>query len=945
MAKIKSLPPIFSLQKYQRFARKFISVMNPYQSLLIFASTGVGKTCSAVLIAEAFREFLQNNQTIQGNIYYVGSNISQENFISTLTGNCGSLASLFEPGFENNPYVSHENENKKELMKKIKASGYNLLTYKGFHNAVTSERIKSIDNSLIIVDEAHNMLNKNEYANALMTVIDKSTRWKLVLLTATPMYNSATDIVDFINLMYPKNERIKRNEIFDSKGKIDDEGLKKIQTKLSGKVSFVRGQQPKNFPKRIDIGTIPSWLKFTKLILVPMSKLQKQKYFNEQSYHELKVITNFVFPSEINEQLLRENLQQYSSKYAKCLEHILKQSSGNEHIFIFSSFVHGPGILLFTQILRANGFIEYGSNINDNTRHYLTGETYAEWKKNPTNIGLKFYPATYFAYHQDVPLDVRSRIIKIFNSSKNIDTKFLKIILGSQLTRESLDLKRIKHVHVLNYQENFSRLEQIIGRAIRFKSHADLPESERTVKVYKYCSIIDTNTNAGKSFEELQYIADENESIIIKKIERTIKIIAIDCNMNHDLNVLSSDVDGSMICDYVECDYKCSNNKFSFEETNFLLQSYDIADTIDLIKNQFQTNIVLSFKYIRSVIPQFISDDIIFQALNYILEEKVPITYKNQKGILVKNGNNYYFQPNIDHLYENNLPFDINIYEGITNILHTEYDITSMINTRILKQKVSNINIIIKELREMIKNNAKESITKQKMVASIYISKLELVHKIQLLEWSIEKYIYATKNEIQLDPTAYTILQYFKRYLLDEKQVDPDFLNNNFSDNYFNQSITTTAIDKGKMFIGHVLSSIPRKYNLSTMSWQNISVEQLRSGYKPLLNEKENPFIVGFIEKNNRNELVFKLRFTNIDKSLIKDKRKIARGFVCNQVNDKNKLLQILYKLGISIDNKLDISILDICEIIERILREKQAHSNKHNLGIRWFYDWHYQSE
>lgn len=933
------LPPIFSLQKYQRFARKFMSTMLPHQSLLIFASTGVGKTCSAVLIAEAFREFLQSMSSVDGQIIYVGSNISQENFISTLTGKCGSLSSLFEPGMDVNPYVSaDETLSKKEILKRM--TGYSLYTYKGFHNAIASEKIRTINNSLVIVDEAHNLLNKNEYANALMNIIDKSTRWKLVLLTATPMYNAATDIVDFINLMFPKNERIRRNDIFDSKGKINDDGLMKIQQKLSGKVSYVRGQQPGNFPKRIDVGIIPPWLKHTKLILVPMSDLQKEKYFATNSYHDLRIITNFAIEPQMD---LRNRLADYSTKYAQCLKYILRQSTGNEHIFVFSSYVHGPGILLFAQILRENGFIEYGSTVSSNTRHYLTGETYEEWKANPANVGLEFMPATFFAYHQEVPLDVRSHIIKVFNSRKNIDTRLIKIILGSQLTRESLDLKRIKHVHILNYQENFSRLEQVIGRAIRFRSHADLEEKDRFVKVYKYCSVIDTKSNAGKSFEEQQYIADENESIEIKKIERAIKIIAIDCGMNHDLNVQPTDVDNSMVCDYMECDYKCSKNKFSFDETNFFLQSYDLADTVHIVKDHFHTNIVMSTKYIRSIIPQDISDDIIQQAMDYMIEEQIPIVHNGKQGVVVKHNNNYYFQPSIDYEFEANLPFDINIYEGIIDVMHTDYNINKAISARLLKQKVLDINVIIRELREMIKRNAKESLSKQKMVASIYISKLEYQFKIQLVEWAIEKYIVAAHKNKDLDPTAYTILQYFKRYLLDENQTDPDFLNNNFADNYFNQSITTSTIDSTKLFVGHVLAEEPRKYDIATNTWLTIPVSKLKERYRPLLNEKENPYIVGFIERNNRGELVFKLRFTNIDQKLIKDKRKIARGFVCNQVNDKKKLLQILDKLGVKIDQH-EISIIEICEIIERVLREKQAYSNKHKLGVRWFYDWHHSN-
>ena len=47
------------------------------------------------------------------------------------------------------------------------------------------------DNSIIIVDEAHN-LTGNEYGEALKKIIKQSKNLRVVLLTATPMFNTAT---------------------------------------------------------------------------------------------------------------------------------------------------------------------------------------------------------------------------------------------------------------------------------------------------------------------------------------------------------------------------------------------------------------------------------------------------------------------------------------------------------------------------------------------------------------------------------------------------------------------------------------------------------------------------------------------------------------------------------------------------------------------------------
>ena len=58
---------------------------------------------------------------------------------------------------------------------------------------------------------------------------------------------------------------------------------------------------------------------------------------------------------------------------------------------------------------------------------------------------------------------------------------------------EGLDLKRTRQVHVLEPHWNDPKIEQVIGRAARYKSHADLPVKDRKVDIYRYNSILPKN--------------------------------------------------------------------------------------------------------------------------------------------------------------------------------------------------------------------------------------------------------------------------------------------------------------------------------------------------------------------------------------------------------------------------------------------------------------------
>ena len=46
----------FSFSPSQKFLQTFINPLTPYMSVLVYHGTGVGKTCSAIGIAEQFRK-------------------------------------------------------------------------------------------------------------------------------------------------------------------------------------------------------------------------------------------------------------------------------------------------------------------------------------------------------------------------------------------------------------------------------------------------------------------------------------------------------------------------------------------------------------------------------------------------------------------------------------------------------------------------------------------------------------------------------------------------------------------------------------------------------------------------------------------------------------------------------------------------------------------------
>lgn len=99
-------------------------------------------------------------------------------------------------------------------------------------------------------------------------------------------------------------------------------------------------------------------------------------------------------------------------------------------------------------------------------------------------------PSKVFAVvYGEIKPEERVRIQNIFNGDDNKHGEIMSLILLSSTGAEGLDLKNVRHVHIMEPYWNYSRLDQVKYRAIRNDSHIGLPKNERNVSTYIYLSI------------------------------------------------------------------------------------------------------------------------------------------------------------------------------------------------------------------------------------------------------------------------------------------------------------------------------------------------------------------------------------------------------------------------------------------------------------------------
>lgn len=171
---------------------------------------------------------------------------------------------------------------------------------------------------------------------------------------------------------------------------------------------------------------------------------------------------------------------------------------------VYSQFTGLGGIGAFAAFLRHNGWDEvtadrngdiisvYSSNdiddiveggydsfmpeINPSAGSYKIGGANADRRKFTVISGA-------------IDADIREKIRLALIRPENKNGELIDLVLVSAAGAEGLDLKYIRHVHVMEPYWVYGRIRQLINRGARNMSHSELPEDERDVSTFVYLAI------------------------------------------------------------------------------------------------------------------------------------------------------------------------------------------------------------------------------------------------------------------------------------------------------------------------------------------------------------------------------------------------------------------------------------------------------------------------
>lgn len=456
---------ILQFSSYQMFVNNYINPNTPYTRILLKHETGTGKTVGSLSIALNFINYYKkdsSNFSDIGSIFIIGFTSAQFKSELLRFPELGiiSRSELYKLKLlKKNSYSGNkiDLENLQEYMIKIKKrfnnregngffqfKGYkklvndlfiikdskiilNELTEKEIFKCIEDSRIilneqllKQFKNSLLICDEIHNTYNskdKNNWGAALQYILNYHPSIRAVFLSATPINNNPTEIVDLLNLLLPHKyypNKLYKSDLFDKEQNLKRNSLDKIAELCTGRISYLRDINPLYFPTKTFIGECIPDAPYLKFIRCPMSDFhyntyksvfmgtlspdsqylidfaipnpnnnkiglyqthdikKELSYANQKWKDENKI--NFVKNKIVGSALKISNLSKISNKYTEMYKTILSiiNNKGGK-IFIYHNSIQMSGVLFIQQILLENNIIGEFDNSNDNTLCSICG--------------------------------------------------------------------------------------------------------------------------------------------------------------------------------------------------------------------------------------------------------------------------------------------------------------------------------------------------------------------------------------------------------------------------------------------------------------------------------------------------------------------------------------------------------------------------------------------
>ena len=591
----------FEKTLYQYFISHYISSRSPYNSILLYHGVGVGKTCSAITLSEGF--LTSHNITEEPKIWVIMPHSLQNSFKEQIfsLSNYENFEKLSQQ-CTGDTYIkmsyllqNYNQEKAQQKIKKLIKSRYRLFTYESFASFVETEYsdINSVvRDKVIIVDEAHNIRSKsNENSEkrvykSLVNILEKGINNKLVLLSATPMYNVPEDIFDLLYLLLLNDKRKDiLNQPFPRLFDDNNKPIKKsfdIMKKLANNyISYLRGRNPFSFAVKLSANQyLDNKMNFLKKELTydPSNKIISDSFKNWLSNIEDGILISRpgIYQKKYVENHTVEEDSNANFNGFQPLNIVYDEDVGEKGFTTFFTRVDKPGSLTVkynkeyfnglypdeAHLGKYSGKFLNICNILRNTKGIVVIYSNFIWsgiipmaiclehmglnRAGGNNIlgkndKIKFdlgnaSRSKYCILSSDTEIMGSSSIdsiVKLVNSPTNINGSEIKVILMTPVASEGLSFYNVREMHLMEPWFHYNKVKQIIGRGNRNCRHQDLPLEERNVTVFMHAC----QDNSDKESHDVRaYRLASKKHTQSKIVDNVIRDNSIDCHLMKNLN-------------------------------------------------------------------------------------------------------------------------------------------------------------------------------------------------------------------------------------------------------------------------------------------------------------------------------------------------------------------------------------------------------------------------
>lgn len=706
-------------------------------------------------------------------------------------------------------------------------------------------------------------------------------------------------------------------------------------------------------------------------------------------YTEIDSFNQYIFNGPF---LLENNIKNISTKFYKLLI-LLKDIILHRHgkIFIYHHFVNNSGVMFIQSLLRENGFLMNDEEPISSSTCMKCYHSLQEHKKIKNH---NFIPIRFTVITGNLTKSQVYKNLDTFNSTSNIDGSSLKIVLGSKAIKESYNIKGIQHVLITHSPDNISDLIQVIGRAIRKKSHIDLPIEQRKTSIYILVSSLEKNIEKKYhyTFEEARYKSKVNIYKSIQQIENIFYDLSVDYLINFMINKREvPKLIGKAF--YMDNDrYKAFKKRIYSKSLNTsTFYAYFLEDEINMIQSiikrlfiEYQTVFTYEdlFFYIRH--PPFnvnmntvlFSESSFILAIDALLYQKNNIHTLKKENILMTRSNAI-----VDSLYNkitstfigfdgikytimnhNNLFMRVP-YQKDTDTIDTSID-ASFRETIIPSVKNIHLDELIQKNKivyqfDSILEECMELYHQNKLQLSSIIETYSFQFNLFLVEHSIQQVIECIITSKKIDDTALTFymnmlhiyrsMHYVFTYDMitnkDYFYYNQEYIQKNKSNNITSaitidtlyQNKKNKKIDSGIIPIGHFLKNKPTLYDIQNKKWITIPTIFKKIQYI------NNPKITGYDIKMEDSMIIdFKMQVQRGKGDKKNKDTEGTKGIVCT-FNSKTTLKEVCKLLDINLEQNHGnlLKKNTICSIIREKLIELEEKERKKQSNIKYFYNFY----